>query len=286
LSITNKNFQFNRNPETYYKLKEKIICYTDGYSRKVVPLKITLSYPIIYDNYIDQNDILHDLSIIVCPFTLSAIALEGIFTATKYTQNKCLIITNGQETFSILDVYKFPNIIKIEVSIKILRNIFTEHTDCKYLSVSHKLTLLPNIMPESYYQNTTPIQEKDFVLSKQHNQELENELDHGLDDEYLEQEQTPELRHDSELIQRNKFSDKTLIYILIYVSSKDRTIKRTILVGRQTNFTDLGYNIHTSGIYEYLVKYHEKIKEKHGFIIPTLWFACESFRDKVTVIYL
>jgi hypothetical protein len=262
------DYAYNRNPPKNYKLLEKILCYFDGYSRKIIPLSVALSYPIINDFYIDKYEVLHNMTIIICPFTLATIALEGHFTATNYVSQHCLVVTNGQETFSVLDVYKYPNIHKFDVGIKILRNIFTEFTDCKYMIINKQISIPDNILPKSYYIN-------DDSLTKPDSDKL------NLD---IKKSERFDAETDNKLIK--KINNKALVNLIIYTSSKDQSIQRSILVGRYIDYQDSGYNLHKSGIYNYLSIYNNKIKEKHGIIIPVLWFAVKPYLDNSKIIYL
>jgi hypothetical protein len=246
------NYVFNRNPPKNYDLFEKILSYFDGYSHKIIPLKYALSYPIIYDTYIDSNEEAHDITILLCPFTLSAVAIEGIFYATKYTENYCLVITNNIDTFSILNSYQMPQLKKIDVSIKVLRNMFTQQTDSKYLDIKQDIKIPPNIMPSKYYTS----------LIHNMNRQMEDKLNIHI-------------------------HDKTLVYVIIYTSSSTNNFSKTILIGKNSTMKKKsGYNIVKSGIYKYLAKYENKIKEKSGLVVPVLWFACQDFASTSHILRL
>src|SRR5437016_4522728 len=110
--ITSDDYKFNRNRLPEYGLYDKMVCYFDGFNRKVVPISIALSYPIIYDKYVGTDDELHDMTITVCPFTLASAVFDGKFITTENVENSCLVITNGNETFSILNSYTYSHKIK------------------------------------------------------------------------------------------------------------------------------------------------------------------------------
>jgi hypothetical protein len=250
--ITSDDYKFNRNPPIQYGLHDKMVCYFDGYHRKVVPLDTALSSPIIYDKYVGKDDKLHDITVAVCPFTLASAVLDGKFTATQYVENSCLVITNGESTFPLLNAFieshKSKEIKKFEVDIKVLRNVFTEYPDCKYMDlITNKGA--KHILPTEYYSN----QETMF--------------------KHLEP--------------ANQFHNKTLVYLIQYISSKDHLVKSTILVGRDANPNDAtGYNVVVSGIYEYILQYDDKIKQKFGFVMPVMWFAWKSFFPDSKIVYI
>lgn len=261
--ITSKDYEFHRNPPIQYKLHEKVICYFDGYNRKVVSFSIATSFPIIYDKFIGTDENIRDITIAICPFTLSSIVLDGKYKATSYVENSCLVITNSLDvsnrrdnsnsnshTFSILncfdDLHKTNK--RLEVDIKILRNVFTEYPDCKYMVLSDNIIADPILNSKYYYDNN--------ILFK-----------------YIKPP--------------NEFHMKTLVYLIQYISSKDQSMKTTIIVGRDANAKEnTGYDLKKSGVYDYLATYHDKIKLKFGFTMPILWFAWKSFYPDAKIVYI
>lgn len=247
------NYTFHRNPPSTYGLHDKVVCYFDGFSRKIIPLSISLSFPIIYDIYTTAGEQVKDITIALCPFTLTSAVFEGKFTATENIENSCLVITDGNNTFSILNSFnvshKTGTITEFEVDIKILRNVFTEYPDCKYMSISDKVMIKPILNLEYYENNNT------FDNNK-------------LNFEY-------------------EIHPKTLIYLIQYISSKDQSIKTTAIIGRDaTKKKVTGYDVVKSGIYNYIMTYDEKIKQKFGFTIPLLWFAVKLSFPNSKIIYI
>lgn len=244
--INLENFRFNRNPPQGYELYDKVISYFDGYDRKVIPLLIALSYPILYDTFLGPDKETYSITIAVCPFTLTAAAFEGKFEATQYVENSCLVITDGKNTFPIINSFN-NNIKKFQIDIKILRNVFTEYPDCKYMKIIDDIIIKP-ILDIDYYKN-------DQLLFK--------------------------------YTKPNQFHPKTIVYLIHYISSKDHSSKTTVIVGRDANTKyATGYNLVKSGVHDYLVTYSEKIKEKIGFVMPTMWFAWKSFFPDSKIIYI
>lgn len=250
--ITLNNYKFNRNPPKEYELYDKVVCYFDGYDRKVIPLSIALSFPIIYDTFVEPDKQVYDVTIAICPFTLSSAAFGGKFQSTQNVENSCLVITDGENTFSIINSFAYSNKIKeirkFPVDIKILRNVFTEYPDCKYMILSENIVMEP-ILDFKYYEN-------EHILFK-----------------HVEPP--------------NQFHVKTLVYLIQYISSRDQSIKSTIIVGRDANAKEYtGYNIVKSGVHNYLMTYNEKIKQKLGFVMPTMWFAWKSPFPNSKIIYI
>lgn len=250
--ITINDYSYRRNPPKKYSLNDKVMAYFDGYDRKIVPLDIAYSYPIIYDKYIASDQQFHDMTIAICPFTLACATFDGKFVPTDYVENSCLVITNNKDTFAICN--SFNHILKLnhkkfEIDIKILRNIFTEYPDCKYITLNKDIDIQPLINP-NYYLN------KDILF------------------------EVPTLPS-------SQFHYKTLTYLIQYISSKDQSVKSTIIIGRNANKdTSTGYNVIESGIYDYIMQYDNDIKQKFGLVMPILWFAWKSFFPNSKIIYL
>ena len=243
--ITNDKYKFTRNPPAKYELRDKVLCYFDGYDRKIIPLSVALAFPIIYDSFFD-NDKLSDLTIAICPFTLAVAAFSGKFQATKKVENSCLIITNGEKAFSIINSFD-QGVRKFQVDIKILRNVFSEYPDCRYMNLLDTITIKP-IVDLDYYTNGRML-----------------------------------FKH----IYQNQLHPKTLVYLILYKSSKDQKTKSTIIVGRDANPNkDSGYDMVKSGIQDYLLTYNEKIIQKFGSVIPVLWFAWKSFFPNSKIIFI
>jgi hypothetical protein len=251
--LATDRFIYNRNPPSEYGLYDKVLCYFDGHDRKVVPLRIALSFPIIYDKYIGQDNKLYDMTIAICPFTLAAAILDGKFVATGHVKDSCLVITNNKDTFPIINSYQYvlktKELKSYEADIKILRNVFTEYPDCKYMVIQNDVELVP-IVNNTYYDDNA-------------------------------------LLFDIDMNPSNQFHNKTLVYLIQYLSSKDQSLKSTIVVGHDANSSSVtGYNVVESGIYSYLVRYESKINQKFGFVMPILWFAWKSFFPESKIIYL
>lgn len=240
------DYTFNKNPPLTYKLKSNVICFFDGIQRKIISLPIALSYPIIYAEYYSDNGNMIDITLAICPFTLVSVILIGKFTATKFIENSCLVITNGTLTFPIIDAYKHNINTKIDVEIKLLRNVFTEYPNCNYLS-----TELPvnQLIDENYYTN------KDIFFDYK--------------------------------IFNNQIHPKTLVYAILYKSSKDQSNKVSIIVGKNSNANNIsGFDTLKSGFTKYYSKFESEIHQKLGYVVPVFWFAVNILFDDPKIIFI
>jgi hypothetical protein len=254
--LTFNDYKFNRNPPSNVGLFDKMVCYFDGYHRKVVPLDVVTAFPIIHDKYMTPDEKITDLTVAVCPFTLAAGVFDGKYTATPNVENSCLVITDGDNTFPIVaaprrDATTGRDIKKYEVDIKLLRNVFTEYPDCRYLVVTDnkKQDVKPIVGPK-YYDN--------------------NEILFKLPAEPAK-----------------TIHPKTLVYLIEYTSSKNRARKASVVIGKDAGPNEpSGYNVVQSGVYDYLIQSDDKIKEKSGFVTPILWFAWKSFFPEARIVNL
>lgn len=226
-------------------LKDKMICYYDGTIYKIIPLKTMLSYPIIHDKYNEDGKLI-DISIIVCPFTLASMVLDDLCYPTEYVYSSCLVIKKKSLEFPIINAHDYIKH-RHQISIKILRNVFTEYPNCNYLVLNDELP--KSLLPLSYYENSSILY--------------------------------------SHLDPPTQFHPKTLVYIIQYKSSRDDSIKNTVIVGKDANDKEIsGYNIFKSGLNAYLKEHENSIIKKMGFTIPVLWFAWKSFYPNARIVFL
>jgi len=245
--LKNGQYYFMDNIPKKLLLKDIMICYFDGLTNKIIPFDIIRSYPIIHTKYIESNDKSVDISVIVCPFTLTSLVIEGIFYPTSYVKNSCLVVSDGVNTFPVIEnPPKFTK--RYQISVRILRNVFTEYPDCKYMVLNNNIELKPLLNIDYFYN-------KKILFS-----------------------------YDSP---PDQFHPKTLVYLIQYKSSKDHNDRVTIIVGRDANSDKAsGFDIKTSGVLNYLRESDEKIIEKFGFVIPLLWFSWKSFYPNSKIIFL
>ena len=76
---------------------------------------------------------------------------------------------------------------------------------------------------------------------------------------------------------------KTLVYIIQYKSGSHE--KTSIILGRDiTKDYVSGYNLKTSGFYDYLEKYRSKIINREGYIMPMLWYLAKDIYNEAKII--
>jgi hypothetical protein len=99
------------------------------------------------------------------------------------------------------------------------------------------------------------------------------------------------LKKNKQHIVANIYHPKTLVYIIQYKSSKNITSnvedKQTIIIGSSASKTSSsGFNLIENQITTYFQSSEQKIIEKHGFVIPCLWFICKSLYPSAKLIKL
>jgi hypothetical protein len=118
-----------------------VICYSDGIDTKIVPFDVMNKFPILYDIFqiTDENEnkiTKKDISLTVCPFTYAACVYEEKLVTTQNAIDSCLTVKYNNTIFNIIN--GTPLIKRFEVSIKTLRNVFTDHVHAKYIIVNTK----------------------------------------------------------------------------------------------------------------------------------------------------
>lgn len=80
---------------------------------------------------------------------------------------------------------------------------------------------------------------------------------------------------------------KTLVYLIAYRSKHTGNIKKYIILGVDiSKETISGYNIRNSKFLEYLMKIKNKITERNGYIVPSLYYCAKLFFPDAKYIYL
>ncbi len=234
-------------------LSDNVILFNILDEWKIIPLNICLSYPIIYDEYEDENE-KFDISIIVCPLTLKVSIFKGKFIFDVYQDSKMYIrefdrkesenmmaLENG---YIIDDKYYIKKNKRIEVKILTLKNALLISPDVKYLKTDKKIKY---IIDEEYYNNY-------------------NDIDNKKIKSYL-------------------IHPKTLVYVLRYKNEKKQKIN--IIVGKNANNENItGYDINESGLIKYLADEQYKIINKKGYMTPILWMYVEKEYENPNIIYI
>lgn len=238
------DIQTLNNPDI--KLDDYVVVYNNGNIWKYIELDIFQRIPVIYDKYYyfddnNQESQTFDISICVCPFTLTSSIFRGIYKPSKYILNSCLVLESPNKDLLPIfapDLTTSDNIIKdvkrIEVKIKTFRNTLSENTDCNFVPIK---TTKKHILASNYF-NTRKLSTK--------------------------------------IKYNNKYHPKTLVYVIQYKSLKSNIYKNTILIGKEANKkTHSGFDSQKSGFTIYIQEMGDKIIDRDAYMVPCLWFAVD-----------
>jgi hypothetical protein len=237
------DYKYTQNHLLSINLSDQVILFNIDSSWKVIPLFVSLSYPIIYDK-IDKQTV----SIVVCPISLRCSVFKAKYIFDKYHDN-IMILTNTDTT------EQEPITQKIIIDNKTLLNN-SKRYEIKIMTLKNALMLVPDLLILETNKSITPI--KPLLNLKYYT----NKYD--INNNKIKSEIHP----------------KTLVYVVKYKSLKSNKDKKIILFGSNiSKNTVSGYDLHKSGIMNYLEKYKYKILENIGYIYPILWFTQLSKND-------
>lgn len=241
-NILNKNnYDFIAEPETKIHLIDKIILYFDGVNWKIILLDIFLSHSIIYDEYILNNE-KFTISVIVCPVTLRAVILKGLFKANNYINNKLM-----------LEDIENKNIITIDEKIKLDKHIIHNNFrhDVKIMTFRDAIIMTPDALFMNY----------------------KNEIKYIINPEYY----INLLTINDKEINSKIYHPKTLVHLLQYKSKTTGEYKNKIIIGKDINQNNItGYDLKKSNLTNYLNDKFDVLIEKKGFIMPILWYIAKD----------
>jgi hypothetical protein len=247
------DYKFMLDHKISIKLTDQVIIYNSGNNWKIIPLIWALSYPIIYDVHVSEENT-YDVTIVLCPITLRTLKIKGIFTFKTY-DNMTMILQekDGDNLLSIDSSNKIDNKFFVdtnkrsEVKITTLRNALMIAPDILYMIVNKNLKI-DTIVDLSYYSNDLDIYGK--------------QLTYFIHPKTL-----------CYVIQKKKFGkNKEKIYVII---GKDAT--KNIITG---------YDTRKSGIFEYLAKNSEKLIRDDAHILPMLWCTTKIVYSKSKILYI
>jgi hypothetical protein len=249
-----KDYYFVTEFESNIGLSDNILMYNSGDQWKIIPLSVALSYPIIYDTFSISNEN-YKVSIILCPFTLRATIVKGIFEVETYNDTKMIIKDKDNNLMPInlgytIDTnYIIHSNKRIDIKISNLRTAIINYANDSLFMKTNKNIIINPILNEEYYTNNIDM--------------FNNELDEGL------------------------IHPKTLTYIIQYKSHKNESEKTSIILGKDCNKNSVtGYDLKKSGLFEYLKKYETKIINRSGYVMPILWYIAKEDYPDAKVIYI
>ena len=226
--IDKSDYHYDTLTNSSLKLSDKILIYNSGDAWKIIPLNVLLSYPIIYDEFVQENE-KYDISIILCPVTLRCTIFKGIFECESYDNIRMILREKNTESIIPIDFgikidkkYLIQSNKRLETMIMTLKSGLMIAPDAQTMIYKKTLSF---ILPKTYYENTKDINN--------------NELD-GL------------------------IHPKTLVYIIQYKSYTSDDDKYSIILGKDAAKDAVtGYDSKKSGITEYLSIHRQKIINKN-----------------------
>lgn len=245
--LNNNNYKFVSDPPMSLKLSDQVIIYNIDDQWKIIPLIISLIYPIIYDS---------GYTIVVCPLTLRSVVFKGTFILHDYQENRMILKEPINEDalvaidlgYKIDKQYLIESNRRSEVKISTLRCALMFAPDSLFLEVTHKFSPNNTIINIDYYSNL-------------------NDLSHNKIDSLIH--------------------PKTLVYIVQYKSFVTGEDKVSILLGKDANKeTITGYDVRKSGLFDYLNKYKRKIINKKGYTIPMFWYMAKNSYKISKIVYI
>lgn len=128
---------FSPQSDDKIKLDDIVFVYTDGLKAKVITLETARYYPVIHDKYYHNTDIVTDVSVIIDPFTLFSIILEGIWYP-EINGNKIIVTKNDVKYDPIEDHFhsEDKNIKRYEIRLMTHKNELMQYHDSIYLNVN------------------------------------------------------------------------------------------------------------------------------------------------------
>ena len=166
------DYKYSNQSPTSVKLNDKMVIYNTGNKWKIVPLKLMLSYPIIYDKYTVDNDKneTYDVTLVLCPITLRCVMFKGLFEFETYDNMRMILREKGKNVLlpvdlniKINDEYILEKNKRLETMIVTLRNSLIIAPDSLHLECDKKIDC---VMSEKYYNNTLDLEENelDFLI--------------------------------------------------------------------------------------------------------------------------
>ena len=232
-------------------LYDNVVIYSVGNNKfRIVELPIFLAYPIIYDNYSDEEKV-DNITIAVCPLSLRSIMLKGKFKINSYSNTK-LILEDDKDNIIPIDMnHKIDSKFIIDVNkrydvkIMTLRDAIIYAMYATYISPNDNIEI-KSILNESYYKDI-----------------------YDLNQNKIE----------------SVYHPKTLVYILQFYTDNLKT--NILLLGNDIKKSKIsGYNLVKSGLTKYLNKRNEKIIDKNGFSIPILLYIAEKEYKNLNIVNL
>ena len=253
-----KNPIFLPQPVNNLSLKDTVIVYSDGTKYKIVPLNIMFNYPIIYDQYLDDQNTSTQISVTLCPYTLSTIIYFGTFNVMNKVYNSNIVLNDQNDKDKII-FQMTGNIFSLSTK-KLLEETIRKE-ECKIMILRNAITMFPDSLHLHFDKNIDHTLNTSYLIDKIILYPVYNESD--------------------------RYHPKTLIYGIEYHSKKKSQLKYSALVTKDSNPDRVNKkNIIKNGVHDYLEKMIDKIREKGGLIINCFWFGWYAMHPDTKVIVM
>ena len=217
----------------------------------VIPLTTLVKYPIIY---LLNSETKEFGSIVCCLLTLRSMYVFEKVRWVGYKGLEAMFNNVAGETMGFehkLDKNgeRIVEFKRSQTKFQSLRSALIEYGDIKYLNLN--IEMKTNLIPLDYYKNNIDYEEKDIKM-----------------------------------IDKMDYNPKSLCTLIQY-TSKDNTIKTTIVIGKGNNDnTEIGYDSKKNGTDEYLSSSGEQLIDKKAFIMHILYYTAKILFPKVKYIQL
>lgn len=241
---------FVHQPPSNMSLTDMIIVYTDNLNIKIVPLEIMKMYPIIHDNYLDDHGKTIPITITFCPYSYATICYFGKLKLTGEIYNGNVVLTDDDTSVK----NKIIQLSGKEYKNGVLTNEIFRRKDVKIMTLRNAIS----IYQDSIYLNTDKL----------------DKINIKYDDDL------PLLNY---INKQPLKTDKTIVYGVEYISSKDNSErKQSVIVGQNLEH----YDYKSNGYHKYILKMNEEIKNKQAILIPCFRYVWYAFFPKAKIINL
>jgi hypothetical protein len=247
---------FNNILNKDHNLHDIIVLYNDGRNWKVIPINVLLKYPIIHDLYYelskDNTDIISDITIYMCPYTLVTSIYFGTYLPINKIYNNNLVISEDNDSLLIPIINK-----TYSISSKNITNKYIRRNEARIMTLLNAMTMYPDLL----FIDTNTIKKIKNInkLNYLTNSEIKFSYNNHLE----------------------KYKPKTFVYVIEYKSKKNYEYKYTVIIPKNNSFdTD------KNGFGQYFEKIIDKIRDKGGYIFNCFWFALDNTNKNYKTIAL
>lgn len=242
--LTEDDYSFKLDPNKQHdiSLSDNVLLYNSGNQWKIIPLIVSLSYPIIYETYAFEDE-KYDVTIVVCPVTLRTVMFKGKFIFENYIDYRMII----------KELDNNPDYLPIDLGKKINQNFVVQDNrriEVKIMTFRNAIIYAQDALIMTCKKEIVPIVDINYYNNKKNIDGLE--------------------------LKESDIHPKTLVYVINYTSSSKKKDKYVVLMPNNFNKNEpTGYNVVESKLNEHLIKYRSKLINKDGYIMPMLWYIAK-----------